>query len=94
MDSKNIATLEEIRDLIDEADKLLLQTLGKRFRAVGFLRKLKNATGIRIEDKEREQRVKELWKKQSKEANVPEELALLILDFILSESKRIQNEPL
>ncbi len=94
MNTNDIATLAEIRDLIDEADKLLLLTLGKRFRAVGFLRKLKNATGIRIEDKEREEAVKDLWRKRAKESNVPEELALLILDFILSESKRIQNAPL
>ena len=93
MNSNDIATLEEIRELIDEADKLLLLTLGKRFRAVGFLRKLKNATGIRIEDAKREEAVRELWKRHAKESNVPEELALLMLDFILSESKRIQNEP-
>lgn len=91
MNSKDIATLEEIRDLIDEIDKILLLTLGKRFRAVGFLRNLKNATGIRIEDAKREEAVKALWKKHAKEANVPQELALLILDFILVESKRAQE---
>ncbi len=91
MNSDDIQTLEEIRDLIDEADKLLLLTLGKRFRAIGFLKKLKSATGMPTEDLKREEAVKALWKQRAQENNIPEPLALLILDFILAESKRIQS---
>jgi chorismate mutase len=84
-------TVDEVRAAIDEADTLLIRALGARFRAVQFLLGIKKAGKMSIEDKARESQLKEKWKKEAKQQKVPEHLALLMLDFILSESKRIQE---
>ena len=84
-------TVDEVRAAIDEADTLLIRALGARFRALEFLKRIKKAEKLSIEDKAREAQLKEQWKKQAKQHKVPEHLALLMLDFILSESKRIQE---
>ncbi len=91
MSSSDIATIAEIRAAIDEADSLLIRALGARFRGVDFLRRLKSMQKMRVEDPAREQQLKDKWKKEAREAKVPEHLALLMLDFILSESKKIQE---
>ncbi|MDD5054755.1 MAG: chorismate mutase [Candidatus Peribacteraceae bacterium] len=91
MPSSDPVTVGEIREAIDEADSLLIRALGARFRGVDFLRRLKKFERIRIEDPVREQELKAKWKKEARECKVPEHLALLMLDFILSESKRIQE---
>ena len=86
------ATIEDIREAIDVADGAILKSLGARMRLIEFLRRLKKLTGGPIEDRVREAAVKQRWKTLAKEEGVREELALLILDFLLSESKRIQSE--
>ena len=92
MSSSDIATLADIRDAIDETDSLLIRALGARFRSVDFLRRLKSMQKMRIDDPVREQHLKDKWKREAKEYKVPEHLALLMLDFILAESKRIQEQ--
>lgn len=89
--SKPAFTLEEIRRAIDEADEILIRALGARFRAALHLQKLKADGKLPVEDPEREEVLKSLWKDRAKRVDVSPELALLILDFILTESKRIQQ---
>lgn len=84
-------TLPEIRKAIDDADEILLRALSARFRAVSYLKRAKKAGKLKIEDPDRERMIKEQWAVRAKELDVPPELALLILDFILTESKRIQS---
>lgn len=91
MQNNDPVTVGEIRAAIDEADSLLIRALGARFRGVDFLRRLKKIEKIRIEDPVREQELKAKWKKEARESKVPEHLALLMLDFILTESKNIQE---
>ena len=86
----NSLTLEEIRTAIDEADTILLKALASRFRAVRVLKKIKEHTGIPVQDPEREEQLKQLWKKQAQDLDIPESLALLMLDFILAESRQTQ----
>ncbi|OGJ69173.1 hypothetical protein A3J34_02535 [Candidatus Peribacteria bacterium RIFCSPLOWO2_02_FULL_51_10] len=91
MDSPKL-TIDDIREAIDEADKILLKALGARYRAVRYLGQFKKLMKLPMADPGRERRIKEAWKKQAKKLELSEEFALLILDFILSESKRIQKE--
>ena len=91
MADRDIATLKDIRATIDMADEIILKGLSARFRGIEFLRRLKKSDSLRISDPAREQELKARWKKLAKEMKVPEPLALLILDVILVESKRLQE---
>ena len=83
--------IDEVRRAIDEADGILLKALAARFRAVRHMKAVKNAAGINAEDPEREKKLKDLWRKQANDLDIPLELALLILDCVLVESKKIQH---
>jgi len=83
-------TVPVIRAAIDEADNIFLKALATRFRAVRHLKEIKRETGMQIESPSREAELKDKWKKKAQELDLPRELTLLILDFILAESKRIQ----
>ncbi|MSR67683.1 hypothetical protein EXS65_02575 [Candidatus Peribacteria bacterium] len=83
--------INEVRRAIDEADAILLKALAARFRAVRHMRTVKHAAHLETEDRERENILKDLWRKQAEELDIPVELALLILDCVLVESKKIQN---
>lgn len=87
----NHLTIPTVRAVIDDADDILLKALAARFRAIRHLKEIKRDTGMQVESASRETELKEKWKKRAQELNIPPELTLLILDFILAESKRIQS---
>ncbi len=91
MSKSDIALLQKLRGLIDKIDDFILYALSERFQAIELLRELKQAKDMRIADPRRERELKARWKKRAKELKVPEALALLMLDFILVESKRMQE---
>ncbi len=84
-------TIPLIRQAIDEADDILLKALAARFRAIRHLKIIKNETEMQIESPSREAELKARWKAKAQELDILPELALLILDFVLAESKRIQS---
>ncbi len=84
-------TIAEVRHAIDEADTVLLKALATRFRAIEHLKVLKKELRVATEDSARERDLKMKWKEQAKTLKISEELALLLLDFILAESKRMQD---
>lgn len=84
-------TIPTVRAAIDDADDILLKALAARFRAIRHLKEIKRETGMQIESTSREAELKDKWKKKAHDLNIPSELALLILDFILAESKRLQS---
>ncbi len=88
---KPALTLEDIRRAIDSSDTILLKALAARFRAVACMKKLKKEQGIPTEDPARETDLKASWKAQAAELGLSQELALLMLDFILAESKGFQD---
>ncbi len=85
--------IDDIRRAIDEADAILLKALAARFRAVKCLAMLKGESNLPVEDAKREAELKAHWKRQAKKLDLPEPLALLMLDFILAESKKVQGSP-
>ncbi len=84
-------TISELRVAIDAADEIIIRALAARFRAVESLRDMKKAENLPILDPRRESAMKRTWKESAKEHHVSESLALLMLDFILAESKRLQE---
>lgn len=91
MDKSHEATVADIRMAIDEADAILLKALAARFRAVKCLAMIKSESEMPVEDARREVELKANWKLQAKKLDLPEPLALLMLDFILAESKKAQG---
>jgi len=84
-------SVAELRAAITDADEILLRALSARFKAVDFLKDAKQKEGLPVEDRERESELKKRWKERARELELTEELALLMLDFILTESKRRQS---
>ncbi len=88
----DLSDIEEVRQAIDMADEMLLQTLSQRLRAVTMIAKIKRAYKKSILDEKREEEIKRTWKIRAKKLGIREEFALLILDLILHESKNVQSE--
>ena len=84
-------SIADIRRTIDEADDILLKALTARFRAIKYLKEIKRATDMQIESPSREAELKARWKARAEELGLAPELPLLMLDFILIESKRLQT---
>ena len=84
-------SLDDIRKAIDEADEIILRTIATRMKAVSHLKAIKTEKGLPITDAVRERILKSKWKERADALNIRPELALMILDFLLSESKRLQK---
>ena len=89
--SDSALSLEEVRSAIDAADEILLRAIATRMKAVAHLKAIKDAKGLPIKDPVRERIVKSQWKEKAVALGIKPELALLILDFLLEDSKRIQK---
>lgn len=89
--TKSHPTIAELRLAIDAADEIIIRALEARFRAVESLHELKTAANLPVEDTKREEQIKAHWKASAHDHKIPESLALLMLDFILAESKRLQS---
>ncbi len=85
------ADLGNLRDTIDTADFLVLQSLAMRFKAVKSLHPLKKKLKLPVTDKRREVALKKVWKTQAKKLGIRPEFALKLLDLVLRESKHIQS---
>lgn len=84
--------LPELRKAIDDADEIILRAIAARFEGARQLKVVKQERKLPVEDLKREDVLKTRWKKRAKELGIREELALLVLDFLIVESKRIQTE--
>lgn len=88
---KEALTLDDVRSAIDAADEILLRAIATRMKAVAHLKAIKDAKGLPVKDPVRERIVKSQWKEKAIALGIKPELALLILDFLLEDSKRIQR---
>lgn len=91
MPTDPLLTITSVRKSIDDADEILLRALAARFAAVEHLKVLKKKEGKTVVDADREEEIKVLWKKRAAKLGLREELVLLVLDFILAESRRLQS---
>ncbi len=92
MTPADLSDIAVLRKAIDAADEMLLKALAHRFRSVELIAKVKRAFKKPIEDKVREDEIKQTWKAHAKKLGIKDEFALLILDLVLHESKTIQSE--
>ena len=83
--------LPELRKAIDDADEIILRAIAARFAGIEHLKIVKGQRKLPVEDLKREEQIRNRWKKRAAELGIREELALVILDFLLSESKRLQS---
>lgn len=84
-------TLDDVRSAIDAADEIILRAIATRMKAVAHLKVLKDAKGLPVTDAVRERILKSQWKEKAIALGIKPELALLILDFLLEDSKRLQS---
>ncbi len=84
--------LEENRDKIEEIDKRIIQLLGERLVLVKKIGKIKRENNLSIEDVEREEKIKEEYKKIAKEYNLDPEELWQVFNKILEWSKKVQKD--
>ncbi len=87
-----LPTMDQLRAMIDEVDRAIILAFGVRQRLSRNMGILKRSQKNAVVDPLREEEVKALWKKRAIEQHVRPELALMILDFLLSESRKIQED--
>ena len=81
--------LQSIRDAIDAIDKSLLQLIAKRLQLAQDARPHKET----VKDAVREEELRTLWAGEAKESGLSEDFAKELLECILTESRRIQQNP-
>lgn len=81
------AELAALRKRIDEIDRGLVGLLAERRRSVAEVARVKKTLGLGAVDSARELELRERWAKMAREAGVPEEAALGVLDAVLGPSR-------
>jgi len=84
--------MQQIRNQIDTIDKKIITLLGKRFKLVPKLAKLKKKEGLPIQDKKREVEMLSRLQKEAKKQKVDPKLVKKLYIEILKESRKIQNK--
>ena len=83
--------LEELRKKIEEITIEMLSLLKTRTEIAQEIGKIKNKEGMSVSNESREDELRELVKKQSKEINFDSNTALKFLNFLLNESVKVQS---
>ena len=85
------ATLQRLREEIDEQDRALLDILARRFSLVGTITRLKRAEDIPLRDLERERHILEDRIKHGESAGLDAGLVTRIFEVVLSHSAQLQR---
>jgi len=83
--------LTKQRELISQIDEKIIELLGKRKEIVKEIKKIKDGMQAGIEDKKREQEMKETRNKLLKENNLTSKEVEPVFTEILNWSKQIQK---
>ena len=83
--------LKELRKEIDSIDSEILELISKRFGISREIGNLKNSSGMKIYDPEREKEIAQKWGVEGKEHGLDGKMLMPILDSILSFSKHRQE---
>lgn len=84
--------LDTYRKKIDTLDKKLLTILHKRFDFVYKIKKLKENTGLSVEDKKREMEVLHNIIAEGKDLRISRKFLIQLFNLIIEESKSIQRK--
>jgi chorismate mutase len=88
MTSPDLESLESLRAAIDDVDRALVEQLGQRRAAVDALARHKRAAGLPATDGAREEQLRGLWRAEAEARGLPPEVALAVLDAVLTASRR------
>ena len=83
--------LEELRKRIEEITIEMLSLLKIRTEIAQEIGKIKNKEGMSVSNESREDELREVVKRQSKEINFDSNTALKFLNFLLNESVKVQS---
>ena len=83
--------LEELRKKIEEITIEMLSLLKTRTEIAQEIGKIKNKQGMSVSNESREEKLREIVKKQCKEIDFAENIALKFLNFLLNESVKVQS---
>jgi len=83
--------LEELRKRIEDITIEMLSLLKTRTEIAQEIGKIKNKEGMSVSNESREDELRELVKRQSKEINFNSNTALKFLNFLLNESVKVQS---
>jgi aspartate aminotransferase len=83
--------LEELRKKIEEITIEMLSLLKTRTEIAQEIGKIKNKEGMSVSNESREDELRELVKRQSKEIDFNSNTALKFLNFLLNESVKVQS---
>lgn len=84
--------IDTMREEIDAIDRELLEALGRRRSVVSRMRETKARLSLSRIDDAREAVVRRHWQSIALSANVPEELALSLLELVLADSRARVSE--
>mgnify|MGYP001770635735 FL=1 len=83
-------SIEELRTKIDEIDYQILSLLSQRLRIAKKIGELKGIKGAPVKDEKREREVVKNWIENARKLEIPEDLALSVLNDILFHSRKVQ----
>jgi aspartate aminotransferase len=86
--------LEELRKKIEEITIEMLSLLKTRTEIAQEIGKIKNKQGMSVSNESREEKLREVVKKQCREIDFAENIALKFLNFLLNESVKVQSSEL
>ncbi len=81
--------LASLRDEIDTIDRVLLETLARRRGVVSRMRDAKAAFALPRIDAARESAVRGRWLSVARERELPDALALALLELVLADSRAL-----
>lgn len=83
--------IEQLRAQIDGLDEQIVKLIGQRFEIVRKIGELKQAADKEVLDPERESKLYIRMHQMSKDYNVPLEIVIHIYDYLMNESRKIQQ---
>ena len=83
--------MKDLRKQIDKIDQKIVELLAKRMDLVKEIAKFKKTSELRIQDKKREQELRNNLKKLAKKNGLSEEFVNHLYSHIFIESRRIQG---
>lgn len=85
------ASLQTLRASIDAIDEQIIQLIGQRFKVVRKIKAVKQSTNTEVLDPQREAKVLLRLNELSHKYVVPLEVITHIYDFLMSESRKMQD---
>ncbi|MFA4831468.1 MAG: chorismate mutase [Patescibacteria group bacterium] len=84
--------LKQLRKRIEKIDKEILKKLAERFAVAREIGRVKRERGDGVEDEKREAELRVFYRQTAAEFGLDADLVEKLFGFIISESKKLQDE--